>query len=210
MKLLVERAPLRRLLRWIQRAFSAAAVLILGYCGFVLIDAWTFQKAEARQLELLLAARQPAADAASSRTASSPSLKNWPPPVDGGLIGRIEISRLGLSVIVMEGIGRTTLRRAAGHIPGTALPGQPGNVGISGHRDTFFRPLRNVRADDIVTLTTLLGEYRYRVVSTRITAPSDTAVLGPSQNQVLTLVTCYPFYFVGSAPSRFIVRAERL
>ncbi len=109
-----------------------------------------------------------------------------------------------------EGVDTLTLRRAAGHIPGTALPGQPGNVGIAGHRDRFFRPLRNIRRNDIITLTTLLGEYRYRVVSTKIVSPSDVGVLDPSVNEILTLVTCYPFYFVGSAPSRFIVRAERV
>jgi sortase A len=130
--------------------------------------------------------------------------------VTGSLIGRIEIPRLGLSVIVVEGVDRLILRRSVGHIPGTALPGQPGNVGISGHRDTFFRPLRNIRQDDIITLTTLLGEYRYRVVSTKVVSPSDVAVLDPSENEILTLVTCYPFYFVGRAPGRFIVRAERV
>jgi sortase A len=127
-----------------------------------------------------------------------------------GLIGRIDIPRLGVSAIVIEGDGTTTLRRAVGHIPGTALPGEPGNVGISGHRDTFFRPLRNIRRNDIVTLTTLQGEYRYRVLSTRIVTPNNVAVLDPSTNETLTLVTCYPFYFVGSAPNRFIVRAERV
>jgi sortase A len=130
--------------------------------------------------------------------------------VTGGLIGRIEIPRLGLSVIVVEGVDRLILRRSVGHIPGTALPGEAGNVGISGHRDTFFRPLRNIRRDDIITLTTLLGEYRYRVVFTKVVSPSDVGVLDPSGNEILTLVTCYPFYFVGGAPDRFIVRAERV
>src|SRR5260370_589049 len=99
---------------------------------------------------------------------------------------------------------------AVGHIPGTAVPGQTGNVGISGHRDTFFRPLRNIRQNDTITVTTLVGEYRYRVVSTKIVGPSDVAVLGRSGKEILTLVTCYPFYFVGSAPDRFVVRAERI
>ena len=128
----------------------------------------------------------------------------------GGLIGRIDIPRLGLSAIVTEGVGTKNLRRAVGHIPGTALPGRPGNIGISGHRDTFFRPLRKIRRDDIITLTTLLGEYRYRVVSTRIVRPDDVAVLRTSGDEILTLVTCYPFYFVGPAPYRFIVRADRV
>jgi sortase A len=83
-------------------------------------------------------------------------------------------------------------------------------VGISAHRDTFFRPLRNIRRNDLITLTTALGEYRYRVVSTRVVSPQDVAVLDPAGNQILTLVTCYPFYFIGAAPNRFIVRAERV
>ena len=101
-------------------------------------------------------------------------------------------------------------RRAVGHIPGTVLPGRPGNVGISGHRDTFFRPSRNIRRNDLITLTMLSGEFRYRVVSTKVVGPNDLAVLDPGESEILTLVTCYPFYFVGSAPARFIVRAERV
>ena len=85
----------------------------------------------------------------------------------------------------------------------------PGNVGVSGHRDTFFRPLRNIRENDIITLTTVNGEYRYRVVFTRVVRPENVAVLNATGNEVLTLVTCFPFYFVGPAPYRFIVRAER-
>jgi sortase A len=193
MKLVVAKEPLRRILRWTQRGLFAVGIAVLAYCGFVLIDAWSFQQAERRQFEYLISSK-----------ASAPAA------VSGGLIGRMEIPRLGLSVVVIEGTSETTLRRAAGHIAGTALPGQPGNVGISGHRDTFFRPLRNIRRDDIITLTTLLGEYRYRVISTRIVPPTNVAVLDPDGTELLTLVTCYPFYFVGPAPSRFIVRAERV
>jgi sortase A len=122
----------------------------------------------------------------------------------------MEIPRLGLSVMVAEGTSAATLRRAAGHIEGTQLPGPPGNVGIAGHRDTLFRRLRNVRNDDLIVLTTLQGVYRYRVVSSKVVGPDDVAVLHPDSRQILTLVTCYPFYFVGPAPDRFIVRAERI
>ena len=118
-------------------------------------------------------------------------------------------SGLGVSVVVVEGTEESSLRRAAGHIAGTALPGQPGNVGIAGHRDTFFRPLRNVRHGDIIILATLRGEYRYHVVSTEVVKPDNVAVLRPNGHEILTLVTCYPFYFVGPAPDRFVVRAER-
>jgi sortase A len=146
----------------------------------------------------------------AARPANSAPAENAAPAVNGDLIGLIKVPRLGLSVIIIEGTSARILRRAAGHISGTALPGQPGNVGIAGHRDTFFLPLQNIRTNDTITLTTLVGEYRYRVVSTRIVSPTDVAVLKRSGNQILTLVTCYPFYFVGAAPDRFIVRAERI
>jgi sortase A len=200
MRLIVSRKPLQRLLRGLQFGLFAAAFGMLGWCGFVLLDAWSFQKSQVRQLDRLIV----------ERIASPVPPLNLPPVARGGLIGRIEIPRLGLSVIVMEGTGTATLRRAVGHIAGTALPGQSGNVAISGHRDTFFRPLRNIRENDVVTIATPFGEYRYRVVSTAIVSPSDVAVLQSGATQTLTLVTCYPFYFVGAAPRRFIVRAERI
>jgi sortase A len=112
------------------------------------------------------------------------------------------------AVIIVEGTEEKTLQRAVGHISGTALPGEQGKVGLAGHRDTFFRALRNIRQDDEVTLTTLSGSYRYRVDSIKVVAPQDGDVLIDSGGSVLTLVTCYPFYFLGSAPKRFIVRAH--
>jgi len=209
MRLVVTHKALRRIVRSTQCVLVACAVALLGYCAFVLVDGWTFQNRERRHLEQLLHERKEASGGAP-QTVSRTSPKKSPLGKADGLIGRIEIPRLGLSVIVIEGTTGTTLRRAVGHIPGTALPGQPGNVAISGHRDTFFRPLRNIRQNDVITLVTPLGEYRYRVVSTKIVSPNDTAVLDPTANEILTLVTCYPFYFLGSAPERFIVRAERL
>jgi sortase A len=209
MRIVVQKQSVRRILRWTKGLFLAAAVSMLAYCGFVLTDTWIFQNRERRQLERLLVDRLEA-NGRAGQIASSALPSVLPPVAAGGLIGRIEIQRLGVSAIVIEGTGPTTLRRAVGHISGTALPGHAGNVGISGHRDTFFRPLRNIRQNDVITVTTLLGEYRYRVVSTRIVSPRDVSVLDPSGREILTLVTCYPFYLVGSAPERFIVRAERV
>ncbi len=130
-------------------------------------------------------------------------------PDKHGVVGRLEIPRLGVSVMVVEGVDDSDLKRAVGHIPGTALPGEPGNVGIAGHRDTFFRPLRSIQRDDTITVSTLQGAYRYRVVSTNVVRPEDIQVLYPTGRDSLTLVTCFPFEYVGSAPKRFIVRAER-
>ena len=210
MRLMVAKQPLRRMVLWTERLLFAAGLALLAWCAYVVLDARIFQQAEDSRLDGLLRVSQQS----SSRAPQNPSPTARParllPAPATGLIGRLDISRLGLSVIVIEGVRAATLRRAVGHIPGTALPGQQGNVGISGHRDTFFRPLRNIRRDDIVTLTTVVGEFRYRVVSTSIVRPDNIAVLSPTENQILTLVTCYPFYFVGPAPTRFIVRADRI
>jgi sortase A len=132
------------------------------------------------------------------------------PPPRESVIGRLEIPRLQLAVMVREGADEGTLSRAVGHIPGTALPGNIGNVGLAGHRDTFFRALRNIHSDDIIELQTTAGTYRYMVKSTRIVTPRDVSVLNASGGETLTLVTCYPFYYVGSAPKRFIVHATQI
>lgn len=129
----------------------------------------------------------------------------------GSLIGRIEISRIGLSTVLLEGTDSRTLRLAAGHIPGTAFPGGTGNIGIAAHRDTFFRKLQRIRDNDIITLTTLQGSFRYKVDSVQIVEPGDVDVLDdiPSERR-LTLVTCYPFRWVGPAPHRFVVSAREV
>jgi sortase A len=126
------------------------------------------------------------------------------------LIGRLTIPRLHLRTIVREGAGNATLSLAAGHIPGTAFPWQRGNVGVAGHRDTLFRGLGEIRKNDLIEFDTLNASYVYEVVSTQIVSPQDVSVLKPGQYPELTLVTCYPFNFIGSAPERFIVKAHAL
>ncbi len=130
------------------------------------------------------------------------------PPRDGALIGELAIPRLGISTEVVEGDDVNDLKVAPGHIPGTALPGEHGNVGIAAHRDTFFRPLQFIREGDTLGLTTMYGTFQYRVVSATVVSRTDTRLLYPTGHDTLTLVTCYPFYFVGSAPKRFILRAD--
>jgi sortase A len=198
--------PFRRTLLIAQWLLFGAAVPLLGYYAWATADAWMFEHEQARRFDELRGAvpAVPAlASVASIRASSAAALQEGP-------LGRIDIKRLGLSVMVVEGTTSKTLRRAAGHIEGTALPGQSGNIGISAHRDTFFRPLRNIRVDDVITLATLTGDYRYRVTSMKVVSPDDISVLaGDDNEEVLTLVTCYPFYYVGAAPDRFIVRASR-
>jgi sortase A len=123
-------------------------------------------------------------------------------------IARLEIPAIDLSVMVLEGTDELTLNRAVGRIEGTAIPGEPGNFGIAGHRDSFFRGLKDLTKDDLVTVTTLSGEFQYRVDDIQIVKPTDLRVLKDSSSPTLTLVTCYPFYYVGDAPKRFIVKAR--
>lgn len=125
------------------------------------------------------------------------------------IVGRLEIPRLHVSTVVLEGDDERSLTLGAGHIPGTPLPDQPGNVGIAAHRDTFFRPLRHIARNDRITLTTSDGAYQYTVESTEIVHPNEMRVLDAGGEPELTLITCYPFYYVGSAPLRFVVHARR-
>ena len=121
----------------------------------------------------------------------------------------LHIPRIGLDVPVLKGTSDATLDRGAGHVEDTAMPGTPGNSGIAGHRDGFFRGLKDVSVGDAIELETLRETQTYRIERTWIVNPDDVSVLDPTSAQSITLVTCYPFYFVGSAPQRYIVRAVR-
>lgn len=125
-------------------------------------------------------------------------------------LGRLEVPDARVSVMLLEGTDELTLNRAVGHIEGTALPGQPGNVGIAGHRDSFFRGLADLELGDSLSITTLGGVARYEVAKLEVVEPTAVEVLEPTDHDALTLVTCYPFYYVGDAPQRFIVRARQV
>ena len=125
-------------------------------------------------------------------------------------LGLLHIPDAAVSVMLLEGTDELTLNRAVGHIEGTALPGRGGNVGIAGHRDSFFRGLRHLEAGDDLSLTTLGGVAHYEVTELQIVEPTAVEVLAPTELETLTLVTCYPFYYVGDAPQRFIVRAQQV
>jgi LPXTG-site transpeptidase (sortase) family protein len=140
----------------------------------------------------------------------APPFIRRPPMPRGSTVGRIEIPRISVSTLVREGSDDKTLKRAAGHVPYTALPGEHGNVGIAAHRDSFFRNLRNVREGDVIRMETSWGLYEYEVEALNIVMPENVEVLHPTPAPSLTLVTCYPFNYVGSAPKRFIVRARQV
>lgn len=183
---------LRRIeqLLWI----TGAAVLIV--CAGMVLEARLYQHRQNQILEQAIRRPQP------------PGLPQVPGP-SGSLIGRIDIPRIGLSTVVAEGVEPGTLRMAAGHVPGTALPGGPGTVAIAAHRDTLFRSLRHIRRGDQILLTTAAGQYRYSVESLQVVNPDDVSVLEGASYPSVTLITCYPFYYVGPAPRRFVVRARQ-
>jgi sortase A len=128
----------------------------------------------------------------------------------GSAIAALSIPRVSLSAVVLYGSDPETLQRGPGHLENTADPGNPGNVVIAGHRDSFFRPLRNIRLGDDIFVDTREGRYHYRVTSQRVVDSRDVSVLAPTREEVLTLITCYPFWVLGPAPDRFIVRAARV
>jgi sortase A len=194
-------------MRLAQRGFTMAGILCLGYCLLVLLNVKFYQARAARNFENKLQLTGKRTVSTVTQPWRTATVNN---PQEGGIVGRLEIPRIGVSIMVVEGTDDGDLKRAAGHIPGTALPGNAGNVGIAGHRDTFFRPLRHIQRDDTIDLVSLQAVDHYRVVSTRVVQPEDVQVLYPTGRDVLTLVTCFPFDYVGSAPRRFIVRAERL
>jgi LPXTG-site transpeptidase (sortase) family protein len=128
---------------------------------------------------------------------------------DGGLVGKVEIPRLQLSAIVFQGADDPELNEGVGHVEKSALPGQKGNVVLAGHRDSFFRGLRNIERGDTIRITSESGVSIYSVKATEIVEPTDVGVMAPTPDEEVTLITCYPFYFVGHAPKRFIVHGVR-
>lgn len=181
---------------WLLRAayciFLALGIFALGYATYVVVDAHAYQAIEESRLS-------------DARPAQGPRVVS-----EGDVVGEMKIPRLELKIIVVQGESPKLLRRAVGHLPETALPGMPGNVVLAGHRDSFFRPLRSIQMGDAITIQTLEGEFEYRVESTEVVLPSDVQVLAPSGENTLTLVTCFPFYYVGAAPKRFIVHARQI
>ncbi len=129
-------------------------------------------------------------------------------PRRGESMAELIIPRLDTSLFVVEGDGARELRRGPGHLQGTAMPGAAGNCIIAGHRDTHFRVLKDLRAGDDLILRTRAGQFLYRVKSLKVVSPNNTDSLQPTRDSELNLITCYPFYYVGTAPKRFIVEAR--
>ena len=188
----------QRFICWTRRILMLTGVLALAYVALTLFNASLFQNAANHTLE-----QQILAEEQHTASPSRPVVK------EGEVLGKIEIPRLGLSVAVLQGTTSKTLLLGVGHIEGTALPGEAGNIGIAGHRDTYFRVLKDIRRNDEIQLQTASGVTRYEVDWIQITAPRDGYIVALTSESALTLVTCYPFYYVGAAPERFVVHAHR-
>jgi sortase A len=191
----------------VEVALVTLGAVCLGWYGGVRVAASREQALLSRELE---ASTLGTLGTPGTRTTGTSGTIGTIGTIPGTLIGRIDLPRLSLSAVAREGVDAHTLDVAVGHVPGTALPGDAGNAAFAAHRDTFFRPLRRVHAGDVLRVATPRGSYRYVVTSTRVVDPDDVSVLNPTSEPTLTLVTCYPFTYIGSAPYRFIVRAELL
>jgi sortase A len=226
--------PPRRKKSWLRLSLLLVAFACFGYYGFTLSDQYVYQAYENWAFDQEIAGRpstardwlmqttplgewtgykvpQAAKAAPAIQSQSTPlSPAAGPPEIrEGDILGRIEVPRLGLSSIVREGVSEATLRHAVGHVPSTQTAGAPGNFAIAAHRDTLFRALKDIKEGDTVTFRSAQQEYDYQVTSTKIVKPTDVSVLRPQgSDKLLTMITCYPFYYVGSAPKRFIVTAR--
>ena len=164
---------------------------------------WKFERARVSAI-----ARNVEQEGASSKVIKAAIMEETADPREGEVVGKLEVPRVGISVMVFQGIEDDTLAVGAGHVPATPLPSRAGNVAIAAHRDTFFRKLQGIKAGDSIQFATTGGNYEYVVDSTEIVDPQDTQVMESRAYPELTLITCYPFYFVGAAPKRFIVHAQ--
>jgi len=199
----------RKTLRWTERLLILIGVLCLGYFLYTYAEASLYQALEDRELDKILsdATAPGTSGTAREEVAGAPDAAPQRTFAPGSTVGRIEIPRLGVSAVIRAGSDARTLRLAVGYIPGTGVPGERGNFGLAGHRDTFFRKLRDINPDDEIRIVTTDGVFRYHVQRTSIVMPEDVWVPDPTNYPALTLVTCYPFNYIGSAPKRFIVRA---
>jgi sortase A len=182
-----------RLLRGIEYACWSAGLLAITWVALASWSSVRYQTQQAKRLENL---RQNPAEKKLVRS--------------GDPFGEISIPRLGLSAIIAEGVDESTLRHAVGHFPESSTPEAAGTVVLAGHRETFFRGLSHVRLHDLVKLETPHGKYQYEVVRTAVVGPQHVELVESSPQSDLTLVTCFPFRYIGPAPQRFVVQAVRI
>ena len=212
--------------RWLEGGLLLLGLVLVGVWLVSGIESRAFEAIESRKLETALrqenssgtpqtpgAAKSPAAQASPKSAVASVTAKGAAVPGSAraakGVLGRIEIPRLQISGMIAEGTDNGTLKRAVGHVVSTAQPGEVGNVGLAAHRDGLFRGLGGVRKNDLVRIVTIRGTYTYRVEWMAVVDPHRVDVLDSTAEPSITLITCYPFDFIGHAPKRFVVRARQ-
>jgi LPXTG-site transpeptidase (sortase) family protein len=223
------------LLKSLERLLLLGGAAALAWCAYVVTDAYQVQRLARQALESSRATRAPLSTGVTttppfpseatsglseriavpeeSASARAPIAHRRPAAASRVVrvpLAELSIPRVGLSAIVLEGSDRYTLRVGLGHVAATALPGEAGNAVITGHRDSFFRPLRKIQVDDDIWIDTAGDRLHYRVSWFRVVSASELSVLEPTTDPTLTLVTCFPFRFIGPAPERFVVRAIRV
>jgi sortase A len=198
--------------RWLERSLIAFGIACLLFYVFFTAHAALFQRRAKTELDRMIASREaPVSPESPTMSRPAPVVVDHPALARGAVIGRVDVPRLKLSAAIAEGDDDSTLGKAVGHLPDTPLPWElAGNAAFAAHRDGLFRPLRNIKMNDEVKLVTTRGEFLYRVSKTQVVNPEDVWVLAPTSTATITLITCYPFSFVGHAPQRFIVQAERV
>lgn len=187
-------------LRVAQRLFFWVGFVILAYTGSIAAYGSIYQRYQSQRFDQSFASH----DVVKAAIAEEPR-----DLLEGDMVGKLEIPRLGISVVIFHGVEDQTLIGGAGHVPGTPLPGGDGNSVLAAHRDTYFRKLEGILPGDSIQVSTLRGSFEYIVDSIEIVDPEDTRVMESRALPELTLITCYPFYFVGNAPKRFIVHSRR-
>ena len=193
-----------RLLVWAESLLIMGGTAALTWCTYIVGDAYITQRLARDVLE-----STPHVNTATSGAPSGSANVRHSPAL-GTPLAELTIPSVGLSAAVLHGSDAHTLSLGLGHIENTPLPGESGNVAIAGHRDSFFRPLRNVKVGDDILLDTPEERVHYRVSTLRVVNSHEVGVIGPTKDATLTLVTCYPFWFIGNAPDRFVVRATRV
>jgi len=216
----LQAASLQRPLRWLSNLLLLGGICAVLAAGWALLDGKLYQAVQKRRewVEPLLVEPwlvvQGAAIPAAAPQPLGPAgpghrlLRLVLPKRDPLAMGELEIARLGLDVVMREGVDDDSLRKAVGHLPFSALPGETGNFVVLGHRDTFFRPLRGIERGDTIRVRAAAGSFVYKVESIQVTEPDGPGAVEQTHEPVITLITCFPFEYIGSAPRRFIVRGR--
>ncbi len=196
-----------RFLKFLERACLVAGITLITLGVAVRVDGMVERQAAVAEFERVRSLIVDEADQVEWSPKRKAEYQKSLQQDAGETLAVLRIPALNIEVPIFDSTDEAALNRGSGHVTGTALPGEKGNVGIAAHRDGFFRGLKDIEIGDEIELMTLGGRQIYRVSDLQIVDPLDVSVLEPIDSAVVTLITCYPFYYIGAAPDRFIVRA---